>query len=306
MGVNSMVDYAKSLYEQKLSKLEDAKKSSLESMPVAPVPDSSLPLDDNGNPIPVPIPEPVVPVLPDSVPQTNLLEVMAKGVEVNSELVKSVASIANNSIISSSSVQDSFKSLTQSVYDLASVNVSSTTVIADIMLSMLDVLQSRSMTVEEIEYKNLELSLLSDIKDSLSSFSFSFPDSVGVDIKSLNPIQEEYLQKELYKQDIEIPMREKQALNLDNEISLTNKKLESIEYDLTPISLDNMGDTIPSMKPIEMRALNNAVTAKYISDNNTLEYDSDDFDTAFDFPDISSIFDFAKKSDRLTDLRSSL
>lgn len=91
----------------------------------------------------------------------------------------------------------------------------------------------------------------------------------------------------------------------EKEIALTDKKLEHITYERTPIQLDNVGDVIPSATPQEMRAIKNAVVAKKYSDENTFEVDDSDIDDLFDNLqdiDLSSIFDYSKKSTRLTEV----
>lgn len=86
-----------------------------------------------------------------------------------------------------------------------------------------------------------------------------------------------------------------------NEVSLTDKKLEHITYEMTPVQMNNIEDDIPSMSPQAMRALKDAVVAKKNSDENTFEVKDDDIDDMFGggFPDISEIFSFSKKTERL-------
>jgi len=82
------------------------------------------------------------------------------------------------------------------------------------------------------------------------------------------------------------------------EKSLTDKKLEHITYETTPVQLENLGDTIPKATPQEMRALKDVAVAKKNSDENTFEIDEDDIADMFTLPDISEVFSFNGKTKR--------
>ena len=301
-GVQSMVDYAKSLYAEKLADLETKKTHNSSLLPDTVMPEAP----DSGSDTYTPqghVPKDVVPT------SSTALEFMNKNLELNKDLVSALSVIANNlgSGGNFKGIEDSIKYVGDAINNQTEVNVSLVTVVSDALFAIVESLQNPSKTIEEIEYKNLELEILQNIADSIAnsnhSSSIQFPDSIGVRMESLHPKQEQFIDKELYKQDIKIPMLEKYAENQDVEIDLVKKKHEAMTYELTESTFNNiLSDDIPSMKPIEIKALRNAVQAKKLSDENTLEFDEDDFDTSFGFPDISEIFEFNKKSDRLTSI----
>jgi len=83
-----------------------------------------------------------------------------------------------------------------------------------------------------------------------------------------------------------------------NEVALTSKELEHINFETAEIQLDNISDDIPRASPQMMRAIKNATVAKKNSDENTFELDSGEYDDFFSIPDLSYMFGFDRKSER--------
>ncbi len=87
-------------------------------------------------------------------------------------------------------------------------------------------------------------------------------------------------------------------------------QISALNFDKTPLDINDMGDTIPLLTPQEMRAVKNAHVAKKNSDENTFEVDDFELDDMFVMPDISEIFGRTCKFDRwqgaLTDYKNSL
>ena len=278
MALQPSIDYIKQMYDDKFRELQlgryapastnEAPTSTIETPYVPKV--GVLPLKPLELPNATPLPDTLISVLKGS--QENI-EGVARSILYSNDLV------------------------TKSINDLSKIiSLNSEIDIAYREIELQNTLDSNSylmnisnvLTKQLVDY-NAENELVQVYRDE----TFTIVSDTLTELKALTTSIK--LIPETLKQGVQI----QKSVNED---ALIAKKLQHINYDTTPIQLDNIGDVIPKVTPQEMRAIKDAVIAKKNSDENTFELNDEDLDNIFGMPDISSIFDYASKSQRITEL----
>ena len=266
------IDSIKEAYEDKMKKLGLG---------------SYAPIDSNKAPItsestPYTPPDAVIPI-PDSVPPTgDTLLTVLKGSS------NSIEGVARSILYSNELVVKSINDLAQIVSSSHDVNIA----YRDIELSNSLLTNDYLLTVAQ------SLKHLSDLSLADSETTQAYRDENLSNFLDLTTAVEDLSTK--ISSGIKVDKS-------DLENSLISKKIAHIDYETTPIQLDNLGDTIPEATPQHMRAIKDAVIAKKNSDENTLEID-DDIDDIFTMPslDWDSLFAFSKKSTRNQEIQDSV
>lgn len=281
-GVNAMTNVALDMYDEKFKELGLGKyaPSSVTPTPSVPTPKSAD------------VPEPIIPEPSPDYPSDTLISVLKDSNYVSTAIARQLENSNNIALHGNSEISKSINAL----------------------VSIISIQNEINISYKEVELENsVNMSLLlSSIDSSISNLSGT--------IQSVSTLSQEietaYNEQDLVNFDLLLGKLQNIASNVskvstflesgiqvkrtENEMALTTKQLEHITYETTEIQLDNLGDSIPSATPQQMRAIKDAVVAKKNSDENTFELDNEDIDDIFNgMPDISSIFAFTSKTSRL-------
>jgi len=234
--------------------------------------ENGIPLPSNIASDPLPEPEPITPPTPEPFvtppePATTLMDVLANN---GNSVSHNVAENAKFTEYIGKAIERATETLTRNLQTLnTSIQSLTVAVVNDTDINSaykeLDLSDSVYDRDIDIAYKDTNLSNNIDMTNAVESLS----DNVS-SLKNGVKIEKSQVEE-----------------------TLIAKKLGHIEFDTTPIQVDNLGDNIPVLTPQQMRAVKDAVVAKKNSDENTFSIDDSDIEDGLSISEvnIAEIFD---------------
>ena len=270
-GVKAMTSVGLDMYDEKFKELGLGKYS---EAPVNPVPDIPYPVEvDSVKPISYDVPE-----------GSTLIDVLHGSMIANSAIARQLENSNNIAIHNSSD----FNKLVEIISLQGEIDVAYREVELENSLNIsksISDLNEKISSIKELLENNRDIETAYS-EQNLSNFDslLSSLENISMKVSSVASVIDNGIHIE----------------KTEDEINLTSKQLEHINFETTPIQLDNLGDEIPVSTPQQMRAIKDAVVAKKNSDENTFSLDDDDIFDIFDgMPDITSIFSYSSKTSRL-------